>query len=181
MGVREKIFIPNNVYFITFTILGWQKIFTNDKYCNLVYKWFDYIKEHYHNQIYGYVIMPNHIHALIYISDQSPSLSKLIQNAKRFLAYGIVDFLKRDGKRELLKFFASQANTAQKAKHKIFEDRFDSKLVDADLFLEKLAYIHNNPCQDKWRLATTPEDYWYSSANNYILGKKGKYEVEITI
>ena len=27
MAVRNKVFIPNEIYFITFTILGWKKVF----------------------------------------------------------------------------------------------------------------------------------------------------------
>ena len=96
MAVRNKTFIPNEIYFITFTILGWKRIFINDKYCDLVYKWFDYMKEKYQNKIYGYVIMPNHIHCLIKITDKSPKLSIFITNAKRFLAYQIVQLLEED-------------------------------------------------------------------------------------
>ncbi len=178
MAIREKYFIPDNIYFITFTILDWKKIFTTKNYCNLIYKWFDYTKEKYGNKIYGYVIMPNHIHVLMYITKQSPAISKLIQNAKRFLAYEIVSLLKKENNVEMLNFFTANANIKKRAKHKIFADRFDSKLVDANLFWEKLRYIHNNPCQERWHLSETPEEYKYSSASNYILGS-GLYDVEV--
>src|SRR6056297_1803755 len=87
MATRNKIFQPNEIYFLTFT---------TDKYANLVYKWFDYMKDHYGNRIYGYVIMPNHIHVLLKVTHHSPPVSKLIQNAKRFLAYQIVDYLQEE-------------------------------------------------------------------------------------
>jgi putative transposase len=179
MATRNKIFIPNNTCFITFTILGWKAIFTSDKYCNLIYKWFDYIKKNYDNKIYAYVIMPTHIHCLLYISDKSKELSKLIQNAKRFLAYQIVGLLKEDNRTELLNFFQSQASIKKGAKHKIFKDSFDSKAVfDVKFFIEKLNYIHNNPCAKKWSLAEAPQDYKHSSAANYF-GGIGMYEVEV--
>ncbi|MBU1684125.1 transposase [Patescibacteria group bacterium] len=179
MAVRNKIFIPNEIYFITFTILGWKKVFTNDKYCSLVYKWFDYLKEYYNNKIYGYVIMPNHIHVLIKITDQSPVLSTVIQNAKRFLAYQIITFLQEDNKIEFLNYFQTHAKTQFGAKHKVFEDRYDSLVIQSEkLFLEKLNYIHKNPYVEKWQLANIPEDYKYSSARNYILGK-GFYDIDI--
>jgi hypothetical protein len=44
--------------------------------------------------------------------------------------------------------------------------------------LQKLNYIHNNPCQEKWQLAKAPEEYKHSSAANYISGK-GFYEVKV--
>ena len=51
-------------------------------------------------------------------------------------------------------------------------------MINASLFEEKLNYIHNNPCTDRWRLAENPEDYAYSSASNYIKGT-GIYDVDL--
>lgn len=152
MAVRDKTpFKANEIYFITFTILNWEKIFINDIARELVYKWFRYMEDRYHNKIHGYVIMPNHIHLLLYISDKSPRLSTLIFNAKRFLAYGL---------------------------HCLFEPRYDSLMIQSrKFFLEKLNYIHNNPCREYWQLADRPEDYRYSSASNYTLGT-GVYRVD---
>ncbi len=95
------------------------------------------------------------------------------------MAYQIIDLLKEENNLELLKFFEENAQIEKGAKHKVFEDRYDSKLIqDEKLFLEKLNYIHNNPCVEKWGLAEAPEDYQHSSANNYFNGK-GVYEVDI--
>ena len=179
MSTRNRIFIPNETYFITFTILGWKNIFVQDKYCDLIYNWFDYIQEKYSNSIYAYVIMPNHIHLLLKVSDKSPSLSVLIMNAKRFLAYGIVKILKEDNKKKLLQYFSQNARKNTGAKHKLFEDRFDSLIIQSEkFFLEKLNYIHKNPCNKHWRLADCPENYKYSSASNYIL-EEGIYEIKV--
>ena len=179
MAIRDKIFIPNEIYFITFTILGWKKIFVIDRYYDLIYKWFDYMKKRYKNKIYGYVIMPSHIHCLIKITDKSPKLSILIQNAKRFLAYQIVALLKQDNNINLLYFFQSNSQINKGAKHKIFENNYDSLVIQSEkLFLQKLNYIHNNPCVEKWKLAKVPEYYKHSSAANYILGK-GFYNIDI--
>ena len=53
--------------------------------------------------------MPNHLHSLVYISEYSPDLSKLIQNAKRFQIYEIIDYLKEDNRKDLLKIFTEAA------------------------------------------------------------------------
>ncbi len=41
-------------------------------------------------------------------------------------------------------------------------DLFTQKVLE-----QKLNYIHSNPLQYKWRLAKTPESYYYSSASFY--------------
>jgi putative transposase len=176
MAVRNKIFLPNSIYFITFTVLDWKKLFDSDRYCSLVYKWFDYLIDRYDNKVYGYVIMPNHIHLLLKVVETSPNVPILIQNAKRFLAYQLVDLLIQDKKADLLEFFADNARRDCGAKHKLFQDRYDSLLIDTPkFFLEKLNYIHRNPIVPKWNLADKVEDYRYSSAANYILGR-GLYD-----
>jgi len=179
MAVRNKTpFMADEVYFITFTIFGWKNIFVKDKYCQLVFKWFDYLQNEYGNKIHGYVIMSNHIHILLFISRKSPKLPILILNAKRFLSYGIRNLLKTDNEADLLNFFAEN-KTKSKSNYKFFEPRYDSLLIQTEkFFLEKLNYIHNNPCQEKWSLSDKPEDYIYSSALNYITGK-GLYEIEV--
>ncbi len=35
---------------------------------------------------------------------------------------------------------------------------------------QKLDYLHNNPLQNHWNLALTPEEYHYSSAGFYFNG-----------
>ncbi len=79
--------------------------------------------------------MPNHLHLLLYISKHSPDVSTLIQNAKRFQAYEIIDYLGTDNKTDLIKIFSDAAEIEKGARHKVFQDRFDSKeMVNSALF-----------------------------------------------
>jgi hypothetical protein len=85
----------------------------------------------------------------MYISDRSPRLSVLIQNAKRFLAYQIINYLKEDNNIELLNNLKT-GPTKNKAKHQVFQPRYDSLMIyNTKMFLQKLDYIHHNPCQKR--------------------------------
>ncbi len=42
-------------------------------------------------------------------------------------------------------------------------------------YLQKLSYIHNNPCSGIWKLAESPVDYIHSSAKYYATGEQGIY------
>ena len=179
MAIRKKTFTPGYIYLVTYTILNLNHVFIADKYFDLVYNWFDHMKKDYDNKIHGYVIMPNHLHLFLYVSEVSPELSKLIQNGKRFQAYGIIKYLREDKNEELLSIFSKAADKSKDSLHKVFEDRYDSKqMMNSDLFMEKLNYIHNNPCTSKWKLAEQPEDYKHSSTSNHIKGC-GVHDVEL--
>lgn len=55
----------------------------------VVYRWFDYLKckGHYIN---GYVIMPNHLHAIIAFKNTGKKVNGIVGNGKRFMAYELV-------------------------------------------------------------------------------------------
>lgn len=100
MAVRRTVTKPG-LYFITFTCYNWLPLIELSDSYDAVYKWFDYLKTKTHS-ITGYVVMPNHLHGLLYFAGGSASLNKVIGNAKRFLAYEIVERLGQQGRTDLL-------------------------------------------------------------------------------
>ena len=117
-------------------------------------------------KVYGFVIMPNHIH-LIW---------KINENHKR-----------DDVQRDFLKFTAHQINKDLEVDHSAVLPHFKVNLKDrkyqfwernplsVDLYsrkivYQKLKYIHSNPLQDKWQLSEKLEDYWFSSYRFYEFG-----------
>ena len=181
MSVRRAITEYDGLYFITFTCSSWLKLFEMTKGYDIVYKWFDYLKGKGHF-ITGYVIMPNHIHALLaFCNTQGQSINSIIGNGKRFMAYEIVKSLKEQGQMELLEQLASLVNDTDKRRgklHEVFEPSFDWKECTSDKFIEqKLNYIHENPCRGEWNLADQPQDYLHSSARYYISGRHSIYEI----
>ena len=62
--------------------------------------------------------------------------------------------------------------------HQVFEDSFEVKLCTSQKFLlQKLTYIHNNPCSGKWMLADAAINYKHCSASYYETNKAGAYPV----
>ena len=58
--------------------------------------------------------------------------------------------------------------------HEVFEDSFEVKLCSNQRFLlQKLRYIHNNPCSGKWQLAKDVVSYPHSAAKFYEMGMEG--------
>ncbi len=181
MAVRTSIQQGESIYFITFTCQNWLPLFELTNGYDTVYKWFDYLKSKRHF-IKGYVIMPNHLHVLIDFSVIEKSINAIVSNGKRFMAYEIVKRLQEQNKKDLLFTLQDVVVSSDKdrgKKHQVFERSFDCKLITSQhFFLEKLNYIHNNPCSGVWRLADSPTAYKYSSAKHYIEGKNSEYPID---
>jgi len=180
MAIHKPV-TKTGIYFITFTCHKWLPLIDLTNAYDLVYQWFDVLSVKGHT-ITGYVIMPNHLHLLLHYSGEGQSLNKVVGNGKRFMAYGIVKRLGQQNKNNLLSRlqFAVQASDRRRGKkHEVWEDSFDVKECRTEKFvLQKLHYIHNNPCSGKWKLVKSPELYIHSSALFYLSGKHSSYRVK---
>lgn len=180
MPVRRAIHENDGIYFITITCARWKKLFEITNGYGVVYRWFDYLKckGHYIN---GYVIMPNHLHAIIAFKNTGKKVNGIVGNGKRFMAYELVKKIKEQRKIDVLKELSDWVNLTDRTRgkqHEVFEPSFDWKeCLDADFIEQKLNYIHNNPLQEQWLLVEDPEAYIHSSAKFYGTGEQGIYPV----
>ena len=180
MTVRNKIYYPDGIYFITFTCARWIPLFSITNGYQAVYNWFNYLTSQGH-YIAGYVIMPDHVHAIIAFGNTDKSINSIVGNGKRFIAYYLVDLLEKQSNTEILNQLSTMVNNTERQnnkKHEVFEPSFDRKECKTIKFnQQKLQYIHLNPCKNDPRLAILPEDYLHSSAKYYYTNTQGIYPV----
>jgi REP element-mobilizing transposase RayT len=180
MAVRKGITKKDGLYFITITCARWHRLFEQTAGYNAVYDWFDHLKSKGH-YVCGYVIMPNHLHALLAFREGNQTINSIVGKGKRFMAYQLVQKLKDKKENQLLEQLASYVNETDKIRgklHEIFEPSFEWKECYSRSFtIQKLNYIHNNPCTGEWNLSECPQDYKHSSAGFYILGSSEGYPV----
>lgn len=175
MAIRTTHQITDSTWFITFTCYNWIPLFEITESYDLVYNWLKLADLKYKIKTLAFVIMPNHVHLLLYLTDEQVDLNKIISNAKRFMAYEIVQRLKQQENTNLLDTLALACTEKERAKgqlHKVFQPSFDAKPVYTIKFLyQKLDYIHQNPVNGKWNLCNEFIDYTHSSAAFYELEK----------
>ena len=174
MAVKYKHSEKFTTYFVTFTCYKWISLFEITNSYDIVYNWFNILKAD-RLDIVDYVIMPNLVHTIIHFPSPGYNLNKIIGNAKRFMAYEIVNRLENSTNHKLLEELKSNLTSREinkGQKHKIFKDSFDAKPIYADKFLlQKLDYIHGNPVKGKWTLAKDNVKYEHSSASFYELNE----------
>lgn len=171
----------SGIYFITFTCYKWLHLLGLTNSYDEVYKFFGILNQNGH-QLLGYVIMPNHLHFLLYFKKEKQSLNTIIGNGKRFIGYEIVKRLKSQKQDALLAILHDGVDAAERQRnkqHELWQGTFDVKQCRTEAFiLQKLNYIYFNPCTDRWKLVEQPWYYEHSSAAFYQLGKQGKVEVK---
>ncbi len=163
-----------SLYFITFTCYKWLHLFEKGHAYDLVYHWFDYLLSR-NVMVTGFVIMPNHVHLLLYFNEMNSSITKVIGNGKRFLAYGIIKRLIDENNHDLLLILENGETESERRKgqlHKVFQTSFDAKLCFSARYIDqKINYIHKNPINGKWNLANDIYSYPHSSASFYEFGE----------
>lgn len=166
------------MYFCTFTCYKWLHLFEIINGYDLVYKWFDVLKSNGH-EVTGFVVMPNHLHVILYFPATGYRLNQIISNAKRFMAYEMIKRLEKLGRNDVLEYLHGAVTKKESNKgqlHRVFEASFDAKGIYSERFLcQKLHYIHHNPVKGKWNLIKDFTDYEHSSASFYEFGVIKKY------
>jgi len=147
---------------------------------DLIYGWFDHLKSNGH-YVCGYVIMPNHVHLLLAFRNTSKSINTIIGNAKRLMAYEIVERLKKAGEYQVLEQLERSVNKSEAMRgkrHEVWQPSFDWKECDSEKWIcQKLDYMHENSCKGVWHLAQSPFEYEHSSARFYICESHAGYAV----
>lgn len=166
MSEKYKVIDTGYSYFITITLVEWQKLFHIPLYAEIIIDSIRYCQKNKGLELFGYVIMPSHIH-LIARAELRP-LGEVIRDFKKFTATRIVERLSKDLEHQpMLAVFADAANRIKRNKnYKVWQDGFHPEVITSNqFFYQKLKYIHDNPVEAA--LAELPEQYPYSSARNY--------------
>ncbi|HQO31537.1 MAG TPA: transposase [Chitinophagales bacterium] len=153
-------------YFYTDTICEFKKLLTDDNLKMKIIESWQYLTEKKLIKIYGYVIMPNHIHLLWQILDQNGKESPAGSFAK-YTAHQFKKYLQANNEPLLHQFKSDKSD-------RLFQfwkrDPLAIPIDKEEILLQKLDYIHWNPVREKWNLAKLPEEYRWSSARFYETG-----------
>ncbi len=158
--------ILTEVYFWTSTIKDWKSLLKQDKYKILILNTLNDLVSKQLISVYGFVIMPNHFHVLWELLKMN---GKEMPHASfnKAIAHEIVKDLKANHHAVLLHFKVEE----KERKFRIWQrDPLAILMDNKSKFEQKLNHIHNNPLAEKWNLAQTPEDYYWSSAAFYESG-----------
>jgi REP element-mobilizing transposase RayT len=86
MSSKYKFVNADGIYFVTATVVDWVDVFTRDEYRNILMDSFRFCQEKQGLQIYGWVLMTNHVHIICSTTDKS-GIAMVIKNIKSFYCH----------------------------------------------------------------------------------------------
>ena len=111
------------------------------------------VRRSYRLSVYGYVIMPEHVHLLL-SEPERETLAEALKSLKQGVARRLI----------------GEAEAFWQKRY------YDFNVYTSGKFVEKLRYIHRNPVRRG--LCERPEDWEWSSFIHYATGCEGRVEIE---
>ena len=156
-------------HFVTFCCYHRRRLLDTDESCRIFESALERVRRSYRLYVYGYVVMPEHVHLLL-SEPNCPTQAKIgLEWATRPQQYTLADALKS------LKQGVSRRLLGN-AEHFWQKRYYDFNIRNYPQFVEKLRYIHRNPV--KRGLCERPEDWEWSSFQHYSSGCEGRVEIE---
>jgi len=154
-------------HFVTFSCYRRQQFFNDSRTYDLFPICLERMRQHFQMLVYGYVVMPEHVHLL------------LSEPEKGTLADAI-HFLKLSFSKRLRSQVSAQkkgANPGHDVSGPFWQRRYcDRNVRDNQEFIQELKYLHRNPV--KRGLVEKPEDWHWSSYRHYAVDEPGIVAVE---
>ena len=167
-------------FFITSSVVEWLPIFGIEPYRRIIVDSLAYVREHKRTELNGYVIMPTHIHAILW-PERGMRIGDVLRDFKRFTSRAISRLAEDRGDAEYLAAFVRvrQAGRAlERSTYQVWQDGSHPEAVfTAGFARQKLQYVHNNPV--KAGLVKTAVEWPHSSARNYLMGDASILQVDL--
>ena len=161
-----RILLPNAIYYITIVVYNRLPIFTTANYVIPVIDSLNYYRYKQNYKLLGYVIMPDHVHLLIWIQGKS-TISEIMRDLKKYTAVRIIRQAEVEGRQDFQTAFSEAGTKTGRSQNKVWQDSFWDKIIYSEKILrKKLNYIHRNPVRA--RLVESAEAYPYASYRNYV-------------
>ena len=176
MSSKYKVADDSQPHFLTFTVLQWIDVFSRECYRETLLESLTYCIANKGLRLHAWVIMSNHIHLVASMKD-GHSMSGFVRDFKKFTAKKIVSAVNSnpaESRREwMMRAFsrAGQFNNNNEIVQFWEQDYHPIVLSTPGRLAQRMAYLHQNPVRAG--IVWEPQDYKYSSAGDYILGKEG--------
>jgi len=167
---------PNTFHYVTLVTHNRVPVFRGDTTCQMFVDVLAEVREKFPYKLIGYVLMPDHVHAII--NDKKANISKWLHRVRGNSARKIVAWLRDNGHFQSLQKLALKSPQKRNHRYKVWQK--DPSVIDLwspKFVRQKLKYLHLNPVRAG--LCNHPADWKWSSYRAYLPHKPGDVPIEI--
>ncbi len=164
------------LYFVTFTIFDWLPIFINPEPVGIINESLRYCINNKYLSIHAYVIMPNHVHLIVYDSAfDNDRLRKTLTGFRKFTGKKLANYIDNSFAKSLS--WAIRSTTLTDRFRQVWQPGWHAEGLASEAFLlQKMNYIHENPVRKGY--VKRPEHWVHSSAGYWINEREGEIPIE---
>jgi REP element-mobilizing transposase RayT len=159
---RYRIVKDVGLYYVTFTVVEWLPVFIDETPCKIITDSFNYSIKNKHLRVNAYVIMPTHLHAILFDVDfESQRLKHTLDDIRKFTGRQLIEYCAGHMPKMFIEVFHEHAGKDRE--HRFWQPtQHPVGIFSNGFWKQKMDYLHHNPCRKG--LALRPEDWRFSSA-----------------
>jgi putative transposase len=158
---RTSYNLPNHAHFLTFSCFHRRQLLTDDNLRLLLLKTWTEARLRGNLSVWSYVIMPEHVHLLIYPKDEPYEMSRILRVLKEGFTRRAIAYWQNHSPQLLSQIGAQRG---KRIVHRFWQEGggFDRNLYNWDTIHKAVEYIEWNPVRRG--LVNDPIDWIWSSA-----------------
>jgi putative transposase len=158
---RTSFNLSNHAHYLTFSCYRKQQLLTDGVLCRKLLSCWDEARRMANFAIWAYVIMPEHVHLLIWQRQETYEMSKILRALKAPFTRWVVGYWSSSRDRRLNRITLRRGS---RVVHRFWQEGggYDRNLYKWESIDGAIQYIENNPVRR--RLVISPELWPWSSA-----------------
>jgi putative transposase len=158
---RVSFNLPHHAHYLTFSCYRRQQLLTDAVLCRRLLSYWDQARRRSNFAIWAYVIMPEHVHLLIWPRTEEYQIAAILRSLKEPFAHWVVDYWSSELEDRLDRITVKRASQTS---HRFWQKGggYDRNLYKWETIRKAIDYIENNPVRRK--LVSEPSEWPWSSA-----------------
>jgi REP element-mobilizing transposase RayT len=165
---RYRFHADGSLFYVTFTVVDWLPVFVSEAAFQIVTDSLNFCHRHKGLRINAYVIMPTHLHAIVFHeSYQAKPLEQVLTDFRKFTGRQLADYSQAHLPRSFTEVFTQRAGDDRD--RRFWQPTRHPVQIETQPFWQaKFDYLHANPCRKG--LVCQPEHWRFSSAGYWLTG-----------
>ncbi|OWK37714.1 REP-associated tyrosine transposase [Fimbriiglobus ruber] len=164
---RYRFHSDGALFYVTFSVVDWLPIFVSEAACKIVTDSLNFCHHQKGLRINAYVIMPTHLHAILFHADfQAEPLEQVVTDFRKFTGHKLADFCAQHMPASFHTVLSERAGSDRE--RRLWQPTRHPVQIETDTFWQvKLDYLHQNPVRkglvreaEHWRFSSA--SYWAS-------------------